>query len=130
MDWAKAIEFIQREQEQTEDAGLVLIWKRLQLGHRTQDLLMTIQALGALKDDAATGSPEWQSATKWLAWQRSQQSNLMLDMLWSQLESGNRTPELLALIRQSAQAPPSPPVEPSPVFEAPPTVEPPPSVSF
>lgn len=128
MDWKEAIAFVQAKQEGSDNSFLLFVWKRLQLGDRTQDLLMTVKALKALEDDASSASPEWESAIKWLTWQRAQASNLMLDMLWAQLESGNRTPELLALIRQASQASPAPaPEAPIPAPQAPET---PPSTDF
>lgn len=130
MDWKDAISFMQVYQEKyPDDTYCQLIWKKLQLGHRTQDILMDIQAIKSIQDDGISRSPEWQKATKWLTWQRAQSSNLMLDMLWKQLESGDRTDELLNLIRQAANTPiPEKPIEPAPVpepvidvTEAPPT---------
>lgn len=121
IDWAEAISFMQKQQEQyPDDYNCKLTWKRLQLGDRTQDLLMHIYAMKSLTEDTLNSSPEWQKAIKWLTYTRAQQSNLMLDMIWSQLETGDRTPELLTLIRQAANAPPPP--APAPVQEPPPPV--------
>lgn len=104
--WAEAISFMQRHVDVTPDDNYAkLIWKKLQLGNRTQDILMDIRAIKALQDDLSYSSPEWQNAVKWLSYQRAQQTNLMLDLLWAQLETGDRTPELLNLIRNAANAP-------------------------
>lgn len=110
MDWKEAIAFMQTYQEQNpDDQYCKIIWKKLQLGHRTQDILMDIQAIKQIQDDSTSNSPDWQQAIKWLTWQRAQASSLMIDMLWQQLESGDRTDELLQLIRQAATAPASMP---------------------
>lgn len=129
LEWKDAISFLQGESERTDDSYCQLLWKRLQLGDRTTDLLQTLTAMKSLRDDSASQSPEWQAATKWLAYQRAQASNLMLDMLWAQLESGNRTPELLELIRQASHAP-APPPAPVVVVSEPPETEAPPSPNF
>lgn len=112
MDWKEAIAFMQVFQEKNpDDTYCQLVWKKLQLGHRTQDILMDVQAIKSLQDDSASKSPEWEQAVKWLTYQRAQASNLMIDMLWKQLESGDRTEELLNLIRQAANTPPPSSVE-------------------
>ncbi|MCI0615591.1 hypothetical protein L0244_21590, partial [bacterium] len=105
MDWKEAIAFMQSYQERnSDDRHCQIIWKKLQLGNRTQDILMDVEAIKALQDDIANKSPEWDAAMKWLNYQRAQKSDLMLDMLWKQIESGNRTDELLQLIRLTANA--------------------------
>lgn len=115
--WSEAIQFLQKYTEtKTEDTYAALVWKKLQMGHRTQDILMDIAALKSIQEEGVSATPEWQSAIKWLAYQRSQQKNLRLDLLWAQLETGDRTSELLQLIREEA-AKPQNPIPASPVPE-------------
>ena len=134
LNWKDAIAYMQKRQERLpEDPYTQLLWKKLQLGHRTQDILMDIDAFISLDRDGASSSPEWQAATKWLAYQRAQSSNLLLDMLWTQLETGDRTTELLQLIRNAAnpQTSPAPPApsqvvvipDPMPVDNTPPSTD-------
>jgi hypothetical protein len=132
MEWKDCIAWLQAHTDRETDPYLKLCWKRLQRGDRTQDLQQTLIALNALQNDDANNSPEWEKAIAWLTWQRGQQSNLLIDMCWQQLETGSRTPELLELIRTAANAPPKP-AQPAPVSipEPPPPVSTePPSTSF
>jgi len=131
IDWKDAIAFMQQYTENHPDKEYgLLIWQKLQLGYRTQDILMDISAMKSMQDNAASSSPEWTKAIKWLTYQRSVSSNLMIDMCWKQLETGDRTPELLALIRQAAAAPPIPAPAPVPIPEPPPVDNTPPSTDF
>jgi len=116
LDWKDAIDFMTKHVERNpDDYTCKIIWKQLQIGHRTQDILMTIAAMKSLEEDTMSASPEWNKAIKWLSYQRSLSENLLLDMLWQQLETGNRTDELLNLIRQAAGNPPvAKPSEPIP----------------
>lgn len=131
-DWHKAIDFLSKESEaKADDYYVGLCWRRLQMGHRTNDLLMTIEALDTMKNEAASNSPEWGAALKWLAYQRARASNLMLDMINAQVEAGNRTPELLNMIRAQANAEPEPePPPPEPIPEPKPEPASPPSRDF
>lgn len=126
LNWQQGIDFLNKHQQENPDHEYIqLLWKKLELGHRTQDMLMDIEAMKAIKDNGISSSPEWTQAMKWLEWQRAQQSNLMLDMIAKQLESGDRTPELLNLIRQAANSPVKPV---APVISIPEPPPPPPDV--
>jgi len=101
--WHGAVDYVARVADsKKDDAIFALVWKRVQRGDRTNDLLQTIQALEAMDIEIASTSPEWGAALKWLAYERAQGSNLMLDMLNAQVEAGNRSPELLAMITRQA----------------------------
>lgn len=106
--WHGAVDYVARVADsKKDDAIFALVWKRVQRGDRTNDLLQTIQALEAMDIEIASTSPEWGAALKWLAYHRAQGSNLMLDMLNAQVEAGNRSPELLSMIavQQAAHTP-------------------------
>lgn len=105
MDWKDCISYIQTVEEKSEDFFVKLVWQRLQLGDRSQDLQQTIVAMKSLQDAKVTQNPEWKAAMKWLAYERSIRSSIMLDMIWKQLETGDRTPELLEVIRREANSP-------------------------
>lgn len=97
--WTDAITFLEPHSATFEGTYEKVIWQRIQNGDRTQDLLMQVSAMKDLQDVEANNSPEWQEAIKWLTIKRASEKSLILDMLASQLETGERTPELLALIQ-------------------------------
>lgn len=98
-DWNDAIRFLTTEIETHDELYYLVLWRRLQAGDRTQDLLMTISALEDLKVEAVGKSPEWTEAIKWLNRKRAEEKNLRFDILWNQLETGDRSEELLLLIQ-------------------------------
>lgn len=115
MDWQKSIVYIQGQIEKIGiraagtdpgqfDETIQFVWKRLQMGHRTQDLYMQIETIEALQSEAVGKSPAWEDALKYLAVKRAQGSNLMLEMIWKQVEAGDRSPELLAIVEQQKAA--------------------------
>lgn len=104
MNWTQAIDFMSSYLTKVaDDLHINLIWRRIQNGDRTQDLLMTIAALKDLDNESLSASPEWTDAIHWLTNARAQGQNLYLDLLSKQLETGDRTNELLALIQNARQ---------------------------
>ncbi|MCI0613431.1 hypothetical protein L0244_10605 [bacterium] len=57
MNWEDAISYIQTLLEKSEDYQVKLVWRRLQLGNRTQDLLQTIIAMKSLEDNSSSNNP-------------------------------------------------------------------------
>lgn len=118
MDWQKAIVYIQGQIEKIGiraagtdpgqfDETIQFIWKRLSLGHRTQELFMQIETVEALQTESAGKSPAWEDAIKFLTVKRAQGTNLMLEMIWKQIEAGDRSPELLAIVENQKAAEPA-----------------------
>ena len=99
-DWQAAIRFMSNRMKTSTSELDSLVWRRMENGDRTQDLLQTVSALEDNEATQRSSSPEWEQSIHWLNLKRSQDNSLKYFLLWAQVETGDRTEELLALIQE------------------------------